>query len=121
MQMTNKKKLKPLPPSQREKKRYLAFEIISDGRFSFAEASRAIWDGMLSFLGITGTAAAGIWLLADKYDEDRGQGILRLNHAHMDEARGALSLITAIRNEPVIVRSLGASGVLKKAVERYIS
>lgn len=122
-------KIKPLLPSQREKKRYLVFEIISKNKLqqpkqtahlaSFSEISNAIWNSILTFAGQTGAARAGISVLHDKYDSAKQRGMIRVSHKMLDTLKAALTLIREINNEPVIFRSLGASGILKKAEEKY--
>jgi len=113
-------KIKPLLPSQREKKRYLVFEIISKNKVKpFSEITNAIWNSILTFVGQTGAAKAGISVLQDKYDASRQLGIIRVSHKMLDALKAALTLIREINNEPVIVRSMGTSGILKKAEEKY--
>tara|TARA_Y100000310_G_C20673841_1_gene811738 strand:- start:118 stop:468 length:351 start_codon:yes stop_codon:yes gene_type:complete len=114
------KKLKPLLPSLREKKRYLVFEILSKNKINkFEDVSKAFWDQALSFLGNLGIARAGFWILADKYDSNKQTGIMKVNHKNVDEARAVLSLVQTINNQPVIMRSLGVTGILNKT-KKYL-
>lgn len=113
-------KIKPLLPSQREKKRYLVFEIISKNKVKpLSEITNAIWNSVLTFVGQAGAAKAGISVLQDKYDSSRQRGMIRVSHKMLDVLKAALTLIREINNEPVIVRSLGTSGILKKAEKKY--
>lgn len=118
-------KIKPLLPSQREKKRYLVFEIISKNKIKqtapFSEIANTIWKAVLSFAGQAGAAKAGISVLQDKYDSTRQRGIIRVSHTMLDTAKAALTLIHEINKEPVIFRSLGTSGILKKTEEKYFA
>ncbi len=109
-------KLKAILPTLRERKRYLAFEIISKGRTkSFSSVSQAIWQGMLGLTGQIGAAQAGLWILPEKYNAQSNRGILRVSHKGVDALRASLAMIQSIENAPVIARSLGVSGSLKKA------
>lgn len=109
-------KIKPLLPSLREKKRYLAFEIISKGKIKdFSSVSSAIWANSLSFMGELGAAKAGIWLLPDKYNEKTQRGIIKVGNKHVNELKAALALIGKIDGNEVIVRSIIVSGMLNKA------
>lgn len=111
-------KLKALLPSLREKQRYLAFEILSKGRIkAHSSVSKAIWQGMLSFVGTKGAAQAGLMLLPEKYNERAQRGIARVNHKHVDALKGSFTLVQDVDNAPAIVRSLGVSGSLKKATK----
>ena len=111
------KKLKPILPTLREKKRYLAFEIISKSKIKdFSSVSGAIWSSSLSFMGEIGAAKAGIWVLADKYDSNAQKGIIKVGHKHVNELKASLALIDKIENQDVIIRSSKVSGILKKAI-----
>jgi len=111
-------KLKPILPSLREKKRYLAFEIVSKSKIKdFSAVSRAIWTSLLSFEGELGAAKAGIWLLPDKYNEKTQRGIIKVTHKHVNSLKASLALIKNIENQDVIVRSLVSSGILNKATK----
>ena len=113
-----KRRIKPLLPSLREKKRYLVFEVLSKQHLqSFASIQRQLWHSMLQVYGETGTAAAGFWVLPDKYDAQRQVGILKANHHAVPQVKAALTLIQSIDQEPVIVRTCGVSGILNKAIK----
>jgi len=114
-------KIKPLLPSLREKKRYLAFEIISKSKIKdFSAVSGAIWANSLSFMGELGAAKAGIWLLPDKYNEKTQRGIIKVGNKYVNELKAALALIDKIDGSEAIVRSLTVSGMLNKA-SKYIA
>ena len=111
-------KLKPILPSLREKKRYLTFEIISKGKIKeFSTVSSSIWSNLLSFMGELGAAKAGIWLLADKYNEKTQRGIIKVSNKYVNELKASLSLIKEIDKKEVIVRSIIVSGMLNKATK----
>ena len=115
------KKIKPILPTLREKKRYLAFEILSKSKIKdFSSVSSAIWASSLSFLGELGAAKAGIWVLADKYNPEKQRGIIRVNHKHVDGLKASLALVRQIEGNDAIVRSITVSGILRKA-SKYIA
>lgn len=115
------KGLKPLLPTLKEKKRYLAFEIISKSKIkAFSEISKAIWASTLSFSGTKGAARMGIWVISEKYNPEKQRGLIRTGHKTMDELKASLTLIKQIEEQPVIVRSIGASGILAKAEKKYL-
>ncbi|MBN1544199.1 hypothetical protein JW898_01920 [Candidatus Woesearchaeota archaeon] len=116
------KKIKPLLPSLRERKRYLAFEIISEQPLEdFNAVSKAIIDKALEQLGVLGCAEAGIMILPDKYNKEKQRGLMRVSNRSLDKVRGTLALIDQIDSHRVIVRSRGVSGILNKAESRYIA
>ncbi|MEM3154357.1 MAG: Rpp14/Pop5 family protein [Candidatus Woesearchaeota archaeon] len=115
------KGLKPLLPTLKEKKRYLAFEIISKSRIkAFSEVSKAIWSSTLSFAGTKGAARMGIWVFPEKYNAARQRGLVRVSHRCLDELKASLALIKEIETQPVVVRSISASGIMAKA-DKYIA
>lgn len=117
-----KKKIKPILPSLREKKRYLAFEIISKSKIAGYDAvEKSIFEKSAEFLGQLGMARAGMIFLKDKWNQNLQRGLIRVNNKHVDELRAALTLIKEINNNETIVRSIGVSGILKKANKKYLS
>ena len=114
-------KLKPILPSLREKKRYLVFEVISKDKVTgFDEVSNAIMESALGFLGQLGAAKAGILPLANKWNPELQRGIIKVGHKHVDGLRASLAYATKIGNREAIFRSLGVSGILKKAENNYL-
>lgn len=117
-----KAKIKPLLPSLREKKRYLAYEVISGGHFNDAvSASKAILDASNEFLGSLGMAKAGILPLYDKWNPEMQRGIMRVNNKHADGLKASLIFVKNIEGKEAVVKSVGASGILKKAQQRYLN
>ena len=70
------------------------------------------------FLGVLGMSKAGAQIL--KYNNGSQRGIIRVNHNHVDELRSALAFINQIDNKNAIIKSVGVSGILKKAEEKYL-
>ncbi|MBI4148246.1 ribonuclease P [Candidatus Woesearchaeota archaeon] len=114
----NKRPSLRLIPSLREKKRYLAFEVISQKPVASALVSSTVNQAFVSLHGELGAASAGIHIPAALVQNKRG--IIRVNHASLDLARASLCMVQRIGAEPCVVRSVGASGSLKKA-KRYLA
>ncbi len=109
-------KIKAILPSLREKKRYLAFEVLSKNKIkAFSSVSKAIWQGMLSFNGTRGAANAGLSILPEKYNSQYQKGIIKVNHKEVDVLKAGLATIQNIDNTNATIRSIGVSGSLKKA------
>ena len=114
--------LKPLMPSLREKKRYLAFEVVSNGKIKpFPDVNRVIQSSFHVFIGDLGAAKAGLVFVNDRYNDVNQRGLVRVNHKWVDPLKASLTLIKDINHEQVIVRSVGASGILNKAFKKYIA
>ena len=108
-------------PSLREKKRYLAYEVISKYKFNDAiSVNKAILDAANEFLGNLGMSKAGLIPIDDKWDEKQQRGIIRVNNKHVDDLRASLIFVKNIQGNQAIVKSVGASGILKKANNKYL-
>ena len=112
-------KLKAILPVLREKKRYLAFEVLSKTKIkNYSGVSKAIWQGMLSFNGTHGAAQAGMWLLGEKFNPQSQRGIIRVSNKGVDCLKAGLATVQEIDNVSALVRSISVSGSLKKASTR---
>ncbi|MFP4424353.1 MAG: Rpp14/Pop5 family protein [Candidatus Woesearchaeota archaeon] len=109
-------KLKRLSPTLREKKRYLVFKIVS--KEPLADISSDLMRGLQQQLGAFGLARAGISILPDMYQKQ--VGILRISNAMLDEGRAALACINSLNRIPVVIHTIGVSGILKKAKSKFM-
>jgi len=108
---------KSLLPSLREKKRYIAFEI-TGAKKNPSSVARVIEKSLRSLVGDQGMGRTGYYFVNDTFTGNKGT--FKVSNTAVDSSRAALSLITEVDNEQVIVRSLGVSGILKKA-KKYIA
>ena len=116
-----KQKLKPVLPSLREKKRYLVFEVISKDKIkSFDAVSNAIWQSCMQFMGQLGAAQAGIMPLENKWNSETQKGIMKVSNKYLNHAKASLIFANKIEGKDVIFRSVGVSGILKKAEARFM-
>ena len=85
------------------------------------EINKAIFDTAKEYLGNLGMAKAGIITMDDQWNEKSQKGIIRVNNKHIDNLRSSLIFVKNIKGSDVIVRSIGASGILKKTQQRYLN
>lgn len=111
---------KVLPSSLRERKRYIAFEVISEEKIEFGELVNALWHSLLNLVGEMGTSDVNFWLVKDSWDEDRQKGLIKCNHKHVKNVRASLALINQIGDKKIIIRSLGVSGTMKAAEKKFL-
>ena len=102
-------KLKPILPSLREKKRYIAFSVESSSLVSFHETRREIEASMQQFLGDFGMAQAGLFFMKDWHKQ---QVILRVSSKYVDHARASFTFIETVAGHKAQVSSLAVSGVV---------
>ncbi|MFC1769145.1 Rpp14/Pop5 family protein [Nanoarchaeota archaeon] len=116
----SKGKLKPILPSLKEKKRYLAIEVLSESaKFDAYEVENAVDSAVVGYIGTLGKGQAGAWMIKDSWDIESQMGLIRLNNRYVDEVKAALTLIQKVNGKEVLFRSRGLSGILKKA-KKYI-
>ncbi len=108
------RKIKPLSPSLRQKKRYLVFEAISEKKIDFNLVSNIILQQGEQFLGTLGMAGAGLIIMHDKFKDKKG--IIKVNHKHVNHLKSVLALIN---KQDLMFRSLGVSGILNKAEKKF--
>lgn len=110
-------KLKTLLPSLKEKKRYVAFEVLSDKAVSQNSAKESISNALLKLFGEMGMAKAGLMFLPDW---EHSKGIARVNSSCVNDLKAAMALISSIDGDKAIVRSTGVSGILNKARKKSV-
>jgi ribonuclease P/MRP protein subunit POP5 len=107
-----KPKVNPLRPSMREKKRYLAFEIMSEKPLGY-DADRKLIHKINELLGIFTAPKAGI--LRVKYNQKSQRGLIRVERKFVDFVRAGFVMIKTLDSVKVAVRTLRVSGMLNKA------
>jgi len=110
---------KGLQPHLREKKRYLAIEAITENE-DFSQLRNAVLGSLQRFAGSKGASEAGAIMLKERYNAQKKRALVRVNHKHLDTLKASLCFINDINGKKAVVRSIGASGILKKAYEKYI-
>ena len=106
--------MKPLPPSIREKKRYLKFKIHAERDVEFGEIADAIWNSSLNYLGSEKTGKANHWLIKNQFDKDRQTGIIKVERSLLDDFRSSIALIDEIGDKNGFIEIQRVSGSIKK-------
>ena len=110
-------KVKPLPPTLKESKRYIVYKMIGNETISFNDLKNTIDNQCLRFLGELSYAKAGIMHL--NVDKPK-YGIVKVNSKFVNEVKTSLALIDNIKGNKVIFDSVGVSGTLKKAKLKFM-
>ena len=95
--------------TQREKKRYILFELVSEETFKREEIVTGIWNSCLEFLGELGASRTSLWV----HDFEDEEGIVSCNTRSVDEIIMCLSLVREIEEKRVTIRVKGVSGTIK--------
>ncbi|MCK5063226.1 MAG: ribonuclease P protein component 2 [Candidatus Aenigmarchaeota archaeon] len=112
--------LKRLPPEIRIRERYIVFSIMPKERFSLEDVVKTIWSSLLQLFGEAGTSQFHVWIPSNLYNDKQGIGIIRCSHDHVQDVRAALALVKKIEDTPVLIRTLGVTGTIKAAKEKFL-
>lgn len=106
--------LKRLPPALRQKQRYLKFKVHSEEDVSLGELVDAVWDNCLSYLGTKETSEADFWIIGNRFNEEKQEGIARVSRDKLDDFRAALCLLEKIDDKKAFLRVERVSGSIEK-------
>ena len=106
-----------VPPSLRERRRYLLFEMIGEREIDKRDLLKELWDSIHSLYGDVGASEIKLRLI--KY-HTRGStqsvvGILRCAHDKVEEVRASLACIHSITDARVGIRVIKTSGTIRGA------
>lgn len=117
-------KLKILPTHLREKKRYLAFQAISEIPLERDDVISLILGASGDLYGAYGTSKLGLWVVKFwKYpssENNMTKGIIRCNRDETKSARAVIPTITRFKGRRVVFQTLGISGTIKGAITNFI-
>jgi len=112
------KNLKILPPTLREKKRYISFKVISEEPVEYSDLESAVWNVMLDFLGEIGVSKTSFWLMKEKWNKNKQMGIIRCNHKSVQDVLATLGLIERLGDNRIIFKISKVSGTIKGAMNK---
>ncbi|HID27845.1 MAG TPA: ribonuclease P [Methanosarcinales archaeon] len=108
--------MKILPPSLRERKRYIAFELISEKEINKGDLINEMFSSASSLLGDLGSSECNLWMLFF----DGRYGMVKCAHTKTEETRAILATIYNIHGVKVSIRVLGISGTVKAVIRKYL-
>jgi ribonuclease P/MRP protein subunit POP5 len=100
-------------PSMREKKRYVVFRVISEGRIGYPEVRDALWNSLTHWIGEAGLAKAGVKIVKNLWNQPEQTGFIQVSPKFVDNVKVALGLIHQIGDQRVIFQSIRVSGTIK--------
>ncbi|MFH1774806.1 MAG: Rpp14/Pop5 family protein [Methanobacteriota archaeon] len=111
--------IKILPPSLREKKRYVAFRAYSEEPLKREEVIRAVWSETLAFFGENIASEINLWVL--NFDEASQKGFLVCSHREVGKVKAALTLVSMVNGKKVFLQTLGVSGTIKALKRKFLN
>jgi ribonuclease P/MRP protein subunit POP5 len=106
--------VKPLPPSIREKQRYLKFRIHAEEDVEFGEFVETVWDTVLGYMGSKDAGKANHWIIKNKFSESDPEGVIKVERSSVNDFRAALTLIDSFGGKNGFVEVTEISGSIKK-------
>ncbi len=118
-------KLKILPSTLRDDKRYIAFEAISELPLSKDDMISLVWEASLNFHGEYKTSKFDLWIMKiwpirSNDDGNIIKGIIQCNREEVSSVRAAILLITKFKGYRVVFHTLGISGTIKAGITKFI-
>ncbi|MBP2172588.1 Rpp14/Pop5 family protein [Methanococcus voltae] len=108
--------LKTLPPTLREKKRYLAFEILHKEELSNDDVIGIIRSSIIDYCGFKECGIANPWLI----DYSNGMGILRVERTQVDNVKASLIMVGHYKRNPINIRVMGISNSIKNIRKKFL-
>lgn len=119
--MKVKKGIKPLQSSLRESNRYIGFEVISKEKVSnFSTVRDSIENSYRNLFGDISMAESGLMAVKNAWNEGSQRGVIKVERKFADNVKAGLAMISEIKGQNVILRSLTTSGMINK-VKKNIS
>lgn len=95
----------------RDKKRYMAYEIMSKKPIQMAD--KALIAKIKELLGVFMAGDAGVMNV--KFNPKSQKGVLRVDRKFVDNIRSCFVMIKDLNNEKVLIRTIKVSGMIHKA------
>lgn len=108
-----KKNLKILPPTLREKERYISFQVISEEPIVYEDLEQALLNTLIDFYGEYGFSKLSFWIIKNLYDPEEQFGIIRCNNKSVQQVIAGLGLVSRLGETRVTIKVLKVSGTIR--------
>ncbi len=108
--------MKPLSPTLRDNYRYVAFRLSFEDPIKARDLETEIARTAKSLFGDVGVSKLSVRVVAF----DGTKGLVRCDFRHVPEVQAVLASIGKIKNNRVCVTTIGTSGTIKAAIEKYL-
>lgn len=106
--------MKPLP-TLKERKRYVVVKIISEKKLQLKDIILQFEQANQEFLGTLLLSKASIIYLKNRFNAKNQTLMIKVSNKYVKELISSLMLVKKIKEQKVIVKSVGVSGTIKKA------
>ncbi|MCD7781275.1 MAG: hypothetical protein LUG89_01035 [Methanosphaera sp.] len=116
-------KLKILPPTIREKKRYIAFDLFTTKNIKKNELINLLGSTLINLYGQIESGHINLWVINIKpvTNNTRVQykGLIKCQRGYEEEVLLCLSSITHHKSNPLVIHTLSTSGTIKSLDDKY--
>lgn len=116
-------KLKILPPTLREKKRYVGLIIYSESPLKREDIFSLLWNGIVNLYGEIESSKINLWILDSKEVENNKRFqynvIVKCQRGYEIELITALNTIYKFKKNRLVVHTIGTSGTIKSLNKKY--
>ena len=116
-------KLKILPPTLREKKRYIGLKLYSQERLKKEEIFNILWNSVINLYGEIEASNINLWIVDTKPDENKKRKqyniILKCQRGYEKKVETAVNTIYRQKQNRIVVHSVGTSGTIKALNKKY--
>ena len=98
---------------KKERHRYILFKLIKESDFVLSQRDilNSVWASIWKYFGLREASKVGLWLFDINFIE--GFGIIRCSHRTKEVIISALTLITEISRNRVVISPIKTSGTIR--------
>lgn len=116
-------KLKILPPTLREKKRYMGLKIYSSKHLKKEDIFNVLWSSIVNVYGEIESSNINLWIVdykeIDNAKRYQYNCIVKCQRGYEKELMTALNSIFRYRKDRLVVHTVGTSGTIKSLNKKY--
>lgn len=116
-------KLKILPPTLREKKRYVGLKMYSEEKLKKEEIFNILWNSIINNYGEIESSKINLWIVDSrevKNDKRKQYNIIvKCQRGYEKKLITALNSIYRHRQTRIVVHTIGTSGTIKSLKRKY--
>lgn len=116
-------KLKILPPTLREKKRYIALKIYSQNRIKKEDITNILWNSIINLYGEIESSKINLWIIETNEIKNskrfQQNVIVKCQRGYEEEAITAFNTIFRQKETRITVHTIGTSGTIKSLKQKY--
>lgn len=116
-------KLKILPPTLREKKRYIGIKIYSSEPLTKEEIYNIIWHNTINLYGEIEASKINLWIISTKEIQNNRHYqqnlIVKCQRGYEEKLITALASIYRNRKNRIVIHTIGTSGTIKSLNKKY--